>query len=442
MVNRRIHVSAGNGGPDTGRLQGRGNNHPTDRFAVKGTDLGYLFSGGGGTWVGGLFGDTFNKPDPRGPVPPGGDLWRSPVMGRTTNRDFLTRGIVWDSFVGTDESGGVAREVFPYRHIGDRGRLRSGSADAFTIIPDDAVELPDGTYLACGFRVRDWVTGATQAMCRTVGNMWFRSTDRDASTWSPAEVTGRAAGRGGIALEWGPEDRRGRYFQNASLVMVPGDDHLYVFGSREGRKTGTGSEADGVCLRRAPWQRCLDPGAWEYRGFSRGRWRWGRRVRPTPLFGPVTPGGHIGELNVRYIAGRLVLSYVDATLGAVSLTAEHPDAPWSGPTVTVARHRSPALYAPSVHPWTTDPENTYLHLSSWLSVPDMETGEPVTVNYCTEGWEVSVVSDTGAPGTPGTPGPDTSSLSPEERDRTVRRILAASAEANPDTAPLPVPEQP
>lgn len=404
-MSHRIHTSAGNGGPDATGPDGT-DNHPTDRFGVRGTDLGYLFTGGGGAWVGGVFGDTFGKPDPRGATPPGGDRWRSPVLGRSSNRDVLDRGIVWDSFAGDGDGAAagpgtgtpaVAREIFPYRRVGDRGRLHSGSVDCFTLIPNDILQLPDGTYLGCGFRVRDWAQDATQGMCHTVSNAWFRSTDPDAGTWQVAEV----AGRPGTPFEWGPQERRGRYFQNASLLMVPGDDHLYVFGSREGRKLGTGDEADGVYLRRARWDRCLDPRAWEYYGVSgragrSGRRRWGRRVRPTPLLRPLTPGGHIGELNAQYVAGTVVLTYVDAGLGAVALTAEHPAAPWSDPTVVVSRAQSPALYAPSVHPWTTDLRDAYLHLSSWLSVPDPVTGELSTVNYCTEGWRVSLVPEQGA----------------------------------------------
>lgn len=406
-MGHRIHTSAGNGGADaTG--PGGTDNHPTDRFAVRGTDLGYLFTGGGGAWVGGVFGDTFDKPDPRGATPPGGDRWRSPVLGRSTTRDMTDRGIVWDSFAGAgdgaENNGGpdagataVAREIFPYRRVGDRGRLHSGTVDCFTLIPNDIVELPDGTYLGCGFRVRDWGQDATQGMCHTVSNAWFRSTDPDAGTWRVAEVDGRP----GVPFEWGVEEPYGRYFQNASLLLLPGDDHLHVLGSREGRKLGHGDEADGVYLRRARWDRCLDPRAWEYYGvggglFSGGRDgrpRWGRRVRPVPVVTPLTQGGHIGELDVQYVAGTVVLTYVDVVAGAVALTAQRPEGPWSAPTVLVSREQSPALYAPSVHPWTTDLRDAYLHLSSWLSVPDPVTGELSTVNYCTEGWRVSLVPE-------------------------------------------------
>lgn len=466
-MSRLIHTSAGFGGEEVG---------PTDRFGVRGTDLGYLFVGGRGQWVGGVFGDTFDKTDPHAPTPPGGDHWRSPVLGRSGNRDVLDRGIIWDSFVGA--GSGMAREIFPYRHVGAAGRFHAGNFDAFTIIPNDVIQLPDSSYVGMGFRVRDWSSGPTQGMCRTISNAWFVSEDEQAEHWHPAvnEDTGagsRQAARDSAPdrlYEWGSRENRNRYFQNSTFVMVPGEDNLYVFGSREGRKLGFGSEADGVYLRRARWDRCLSHSGWEYFGWSGGRWRWGTDVWPTPLFRPVTPGGHIGELNAQVVGGRVVLTYVDTVLGAVALTAGRPDGAWSAPTVIVSRRQSPCLYAPSVHPWTTDLQDAYLHLSTWQSEPDPGSGRPRSLNYGVQGWQVALESEPLVPSVPsahpapsgsvgtGAPsrwsrlvgrvaagfgggrragdeprylGVDTADLRPEDRDAVIERILAASAEVNP-----------
>lgn len=247
----RIHTSAGYGGPSGGT--------PTARFHVRGTDLGFLFEGDrpgapagrSSVWVGGVFGDTFDKTDPHAPGTPATDDWRSPVLGRSSNTDFLDHGIRWDNFAGAPNSGGRAKAVWPYRHVGSAGRLNSGTADSFTVIPNDIIQVPDGRYFGTGFRVKDWEPGVGQTMCHTISNVWFWSDEPNADAWQ----LGRYRDDLSRVYEWGSRDIRGRYFQNASFLMLPGDDRLYVFGSREGRTTGTGARSDGVYLRRAHYDR-------------------------------------------------------------------------------------------------------------------------------------------------------------------------------------------
>lgn len=388
-MSNKVHTSAGNGGLLGGR--------PTDKFDVHGTDLGFFFEGNkkaapaGQTslWVGALFGDTFNKADPLSANPAGGLKWRSPVMGRTSNRDFLDNGVKWDNFAGAGNNGGTAKEIYPYRHVGRNGKFQSGNFDAFTIIPNDAIQVPDGRYFGMGFRVRDWDHDAGQNMCHTISNAWFWSDEPNAETWQ----VGRFAKNMGTLYEWGSSENRNAYFQNASFLMMPNDNHLYVFGSREGRKIGTGAQADGVYLRRAHYDQCFAHDTWEYWGFSGGKWQWGKNIQPTPVLRPLTPGGWIGELNVQYIGGKVVLMYSDMVAGAVALTADSPDGVWSDPVVTVSRAQEPSQYAPSPHPWNTDLTDAYLHISSWKQIPNPLAGKSISLDYGTYGYRASLVAE-------------------------------------------------
>lgn len=427
-MSTKIHTSAGYGGAISGT--------PTAKFKVNGTDLGYLFEGNKGTWVGGVFGDTFAKADPHAKDPAGGAQWRSPVMGRTSNTDFLERGIEWDNFAGSPNSGGKAKELFPYKHVGKRGQFQSSNFDAFTIIPNDIIQVPDGRYFGMGFRVKDWDADTGQAMAHTISNAWFWSDDMHAETWTE----GRFAKNLRMLYEWGSNENRNKFFQNASFLMLPNDDRLYVFGSREGRKIGTGSEADGVYLRRAHYDQCFAHDTWEYFGYSGGKWQWGKNVTPTPILRPLTPGGFIGELNAQYIAGKVVLTYSDSGMGAVALTADRPDGVWSDPTVMVTRIQSPAQYAPSAHPWNKSLEDAYLHLSTWASVPnpvaiwDQRAAKMISLNYGTDGYRVSLVSEDVSESrsmSSQSLGLDTSDMKTDELTRTLGRIADASAEANP-----------
>ena len=420
-----IHVSAGFGSP-VGPF-------PTEKFAVRGTDLGFLFEGGkqlapdgrSSLWVGGVFGDTFRTDSPTS----GGDNpdWRSPVMGRTSNTDFLTRGIAWDNFAGSANTGGRAKEIFPYRHIGKNGTVNGSNFDCFTIIPNDIIQLPNGQYMGMGFRVKDWDTSATQQMCHTLSNAWFWSIDPHADTWEPCRHTNNL----GRLYEWANSGRN-HFFQNSTFLMGR-DENVYVFGSPEGRKTGPDS---GIYLRRAHWTRLTDDSAWEYWGWTGNRWEWGNHVQPTPILKPVTPNGVIGELNAQRIAGKIVLTYTDSVLGSVALTADRPDEPWSSPTILTTRLELPSQYAPSVHPWTKDLNNAYFHISTWDQTPAIGPIPSVTVRYATLGHRASLVSGINLPSvglSSRLMGLDTEAMTDGEREDTITKIFAASAEVNPYT---------
>ncbi len=420
-MSKKIHTSAGNGGALGG--------HPTRKFQVGGTDLGFLFEGGKGLWVGGVFGDTFGGDNP------GSENWRSPVMGRTSNRDFLERGIQWDNFAGAANTGGNAKQIFPYNHNGkNNARVNSGNFDSFTIIPNDIIQVPDGRYFGMGFRVQRWseLDTSKQAMCYTASNAWFWSDEPHADSWQ----VGRYRDNLGRLYEW-ENSGRNQYFQNATFLQVPGEeDTLYVFGSREGRKVGRGPEEDGVFLRRAKIKDAFTEEGWEYWGWTGSKWEWGRNVWPTPILKPITPGSWIGEINAQHIGGKVVLTYADSIVGSVALTADRPDSIWSDPVVLVSRLQEPFGYAPSVHPWSPSLTDAYIHNSSWKQIPNpFKGGAMETIDYCAYGYRGSLVA---AP----TPqqaaltmdsevlAPDTSQMTEQQRCTYVETIHEATKEAN------------
>src|SRR5699024_4734577 len=140
-------------------------------------------------WVGSIFGDSFSHPDPHHADGAG---WRSPVIARSSNTDFLQRGTVIDNWVGGDR----ARTAWPYERTTDTRRIDAGTnLSAFTVIPCDAIQLPDHSYLGAGFRVRQWGTGPHQHMCYTAACAFWRSTEPHAEHWEPARFEFRNEGR-------------------------------------------------------------------------------------------------------------------------------------------------------------------------------------------------------------------------------------------------------
>lgn len=346
---------------------------PTERFGFVGTDLGYFFTGGKGQWTGAIFGDTFDATDPDSAK---GRGWRSPVILRTSSFNGVgLGGPKWDNAVG----GKRAKQAWPYEHRD--GSVNGRSFDAFTIIPNDVIQLPNGYYMGNGFRVKQWVNAdnavraaaEAQGMCWTLSNAWYWSSEPHAENWEPCRHTGNL----GRLYEW-PNTGRDAFFQNTSMVMVPGDEHVYVFGTPEGRKGGSMS---GVYLRRAHWTRLTDDKAWEFWTFRDGTWQWRKDSHPTKLF--ELPGQvAIGEIDVQIIDGKVALSYVSIT-GAVVRFADRPDARWSREYLMVPHNLLPSMYAPSLHPKSTM-TNAFLHLSSWSKVPNpahaVDKNQPVTIS--------------------------------------------------------------
>lgn len=314
----------------------------TAKWHVRGTDLGYLTKTNHG-YVLGTFGDTFSSPMP-------GQGWRSPVILRTHNTDLDCAGIKWDNAVG----GGQAKEVLAYTHateseaMNDKNKVR-------TIIPNDVIHLPDGTYLMHAHRVRSWNRHGRHSWL-TWSSQFFMSTQRDAETWTEAKAPG-----GGPVTMPNTGDTWSR-FQNGTMVLE--GDWLYLFGTESGRTTD-----GGVYLARVKWQNWADLSKWSFWSWSGSTWSWGQ-TPPSSILAPMVPGGAIGEVNARWIEGTLVMAYCDydaADRGVVvTRRAEHPAGAWTQAREHLGASEFPNLYAPAIHPYSTL-DDLYLHVSQWTA---------------------------------------------------------------------------
>lgn len=304
----------------------------TGGFGVGSTDLGYFVDTGRGYCLA-LFGDSFAGESPEA----SGD-WRSPIALRTASAEPAA-GIQWDSAVGGDR----ARQLFDYARRGNAGKLDR----PITWIVADGVVLPDGQLIMAAFAVSAWQHEASTWATQSCD--WFVSTVDEDEHWAPCPT--HSGGR----LGW-QNDGVGACFQNQSLVHH--GEYIYVFGTPAGRTAGAR-----IHLMRAPIARYDEPEAWEYWGHHDGHWAWGGHA-PTPILSTLAPWSAIGELNVRAVDGRFVMSYVDA--GVIwTRVADAPDAPWSLPRPAIGADEAPALYAPAIHPWS-HLDNLTIGLSQWI----------------------------------------------------------------------------
>lgn len=312
----------------------------TARFGFRGTDLGFFAPTNHGYCMS-VFGDTFDNPMPGGPG------WRSPVILRQSNKD-LDKGLKWDNAVG----GSRAKQAVNYTHH-SADTANTTPYAPFTIIPNDIVHLPDGTFLMSTFVVRSWNRSGRYSWV-TWGNKFFKSTDKHGEDWVPATF----ADLGGRPMQFDNKPDQGwRFFQNASLILHP-DGYLYMFGTESGRADG-----GGIYLARVKWQDYNRLFKWEFWGWAGDKWRWGTDL-PSPILKPTLPNKPIGEINAQLIDGVVVLAYVDSSMGAVTRTATHPAAVWTDPQLHATQITTPALYAPSVHPYSTL-DKPYTHISQW-----------------------------------------------------------------------------
>ena len=312
----------------------------TARFGFRGTDLGFFTKINHGYCMS-IFGDTFDNPMPGGPG------WRSPVILRQSNRD-LDKGLRWDNAVG----GKRAKQAVNYIHH-PANTAYAGRYAPFTIIPNDIVHLPDGTFLMSTFVVRSWKRHGRHSWL-TWGNKFFVSTDKHGENWKPATLADTMGAP--MQLDNAPT-QPWSFFQNASLVLHP-DGYLYMFGTESGRANG-----GGIYLSRVKWERWNRLSEWEFWGWTGDKWQWGTQ-QPSPILKPTLPGQPIGEINAQLIDGIVVLAYVDYGIGAVTRTATHPAAVWTDAQLHATQLAVPALYAPSVHPYSTL-DRPYAHISQW-----------------------------------------------------------------------------
>lgn len=321
----------------------------TERFGFRGTDLGYFAPTNHG-YVTSIFGDTFNG------ARPGSGGWRSPVILRTSNRD-LDKGVKWDNAVG----GARAKEAVPYTHQ-SKSDAMAREGDGFTNIPNDMVHLPDGRWLLSTFAVRSWDSQGEGGSWLTWANHFWTSTDTHGENWSHA----RWVDLNNRPMKFDNNDGQGwDKFQNCSLVLWD-DGYLYMFGTQSGRYKG-----GGIYLARVKWQDWARLGAWQFWTWTGSQWAWKQwsTCKPGKILSTALPGGAIGEINAQVIDGVVVLAYADYSISGgavVTRTAVHPANVWTAPQIHATQRDIPALYAPSIHPYSTL-DKPYAHVSQWNS---------------------------------------------------------------------------
>lgn len=305
------------------QLTGPGSINRTDkRWQVNGTDLGIIWESKPGE-VAVAFGDTFGKDW----APPGanGTDWRSNVLGHSTDRD-LSDGLTIDSMV--QDSRCHAAEVLGSRKIKNW---------EITTIPTSGFAIGDRQYMSY-MSVRRW---------SLVPGMWYTNfggiaySDDNGQTWTkdPYAKWENIFGLGS--------------FQVAS--MVPAGDHVYLFGTPNGR-LGT------VGLARVPKAQVLNKSAYQY--WVDGTWTPVGEKHPTPIL-----DGTAAELSVRFDATRDLwqMSYLDTLAGAIVLRqSTSPQGTWTDGVPVVRAADYPKMYGGFIHPWSTA-NDLYFTMSEWDS---------------------------------------------------------------------------
>ncbi|QNG21593.1 DUF4185 domain-containing protein [Rhodococcus triatomae] len=303
------------------QLTGPGSENRTDkRWQVSGTDLGIIWESAPGE-VAVAFGDTFGL-DWR---PPGanGEDWRSNVLGHSTDTD-LSDGMTIDSMV--QGSRCHAAEILDSRHVRNYET---------TTIPTSGFAIGDRQYMSY-MSVRRW---------SVVPGMWYTNhggiaySDDNGQTWTKDQHA-----------KWHNIFGLGR-FQVAA--MVPQGDHVYVFGTPNGRMGSVG-------LARVPTADVLNPSAYQY-------WVAGHWVPVVEHLATPVVDGTASELSVRYDAERDVwqMAYLDLGAGAIVLReATTPQGAWSERARLVETYDYPSSYGGFLHPWST-PDDLYFTLSHW-----------------------------------------------------------------------------
>uniref|UniRef100_A0AAU2VFQ7 DUF4185 domain-containing protein n=1 Tax=Streptomyces sp. NBC_00003 TaxID=2903608 RepID=A0AAU2VFQ7_9ACTN len=250
----------------------------TSRFGMEAADLGISARTPDGRLLF-VFGDTFEE------ARVGGDGWRSPVA---LYARMLPGGeVAWTGAVG----GRYARQLMEYRHDGP---------ELTTVLPTDVITIGADMYLHVavhqGFGNVRW------------GEIW-RSGDSGA-TWHPTDARFPGTLHGGCfqLLTWGLGD----------------DGYVYAY--------STGFQRDKpAILHRVPKDRITDPAAYQPWGRVGGTWAWGNP--PTPVL-----HGRIGEMCLRPIADRWVLTWFDA--GQYRIDALVLDTPVSAHGIPAAHRRT------------------------------------------------------------------------------------------------------
>ncbi|HLS77205.1 MAG TPA: DUF4185 domain-containing protein [Nocardia sp.] len=306
-----------------GQVTGHGSLNRTDvRWRVHGTDLGIMWESRPGE-VAVAFGDTFGEGWTYGGA--GGSDWRSNVLGFSADTD-LSDGLTIDSMIQDDRCH--AAELLSSRKIKNYET---------TVIPTSGFAL-DGRQYMSYMSVRRW---------SAVPGLWYTNhggiawSDDNGSTWTKDQHA-----------RWDNLFGLGRFQVTA---MVPHGDHVYMFGTPNGRVGVTG-------LARVPKEHVLNKSAYQY--WVDGTWRPAAESDATPLF-----LGIASELSVRYDeqTGRWQMTYLDSVRGAIVLReATSPQGAWSEAVPVLYTADYPKAYGGFIHPWSSGGD-LYFTMSAWDS---------------------------------------------------------------------------
>ncbi|MGA4692375.1 DUF4185 domain-containing protein [Rhodococcus sp. AB351] len=317
----------------------RSPNRTFDRFSISGTDLGIMWDNGeegDARQILMAFGDTFGDcslPDQQ---------WRHNVLMRTTDAD-LSDGIDVPDPVPGDRRAGSP--VLPSAPDISRELVGSLALDGveITVIPTAGIAV-DGVQYVNFMSVRSW---GDHGEWWTNASMIATSAD-NGETWQLDPTTARINLPLDVPtvqqLSTGNEN-----FQQHAYVRHEG--YVYDFGTPQGR-------FGAAFVSRVPETALLDLAAYEY--WSGDDWVSGDAAAATPVVPPA-----VGEVSVQFLGGEFVMLYGNEANGTIEMrTSARPEGPWSEARVLVTHREIGGLYAPFIHPWSTDTD-LYFTASRW-----------------------------------------------------------------------------
>jgi hypothetical protein len=302
-----------------GLIAGQGDrdiNQTKDRYAVHGTDLGFMWRDSRGR-VALMFGDTYGAGWGGNGAGPDTADWRMNVLAFSTDTN-LSDGLTIDSMV-TDRPGHAKQLI---------GRWLPRLFEE-TVIPTAGISVGGRDYVHY-MSIRSWDPWVTNyagiAYSDDGGQNWVKST----AAWWP--------NTGGMSR-----------FQLGAFVRDAG--YVYLFGTPNGR-------FGNAHLLRVPEAQVLDVSRYEF--WTAAGW--------SPSADGAIPvmAGQVGELSVQYNAflGKWVALHLDEQRTAIVMrTAPSLTGPWTGGEVIAHGREHPGLYGGFMHP--DSGADLYFALSRW-----------------------------------------------------------------------------
>jgi hypothetical protein len=239
----------------------------TTKYGFEATDLGIPCRTPDGRILA-VFGDTFEG------AKVGSGRWTSPVaLYAKDHRHPVASGLRWSGAVG----GSTAEQLVDYDHDGPIS----------TYLPGDVITIGDTMYL--------WV----------MANAGFGNVERT-EIWTSKD-SGETWERG---AEMFPGDHLDGLSQQATWFLDEEGETVHLL--------TTGFQRDrGAILQRVPASKILEPEAYETYGpenADKTSWAWGRDPEPVV-------GGEVGEMCLRRVEDRVVLTYFNAGQYRIDLLA-------------------------------------------------------------------------------------------------------------------------